>query len=243
MWRLLRRTPSRSPQTSDMLQDFLRMSTEQSLFRFEGGEWRERWALFSDAEYGGRSTSSLEQATSSTAMWSGRTEVEIDSENAAVSPESGRRATKAGWCAMRADVSHDSFDLSDFHGIRMRLRPDARRYILNIRTFGILGGEDVDIFQAIVPPAPRPGEWCELRMPFSAFQLTSRGYIQANQNRAMHLGNLRHIGLLLADQTTGVFHLEMEEIEAFRFGEEEMARDGGVREMLQNNEDMGYNAA
>lgn len=224
--------------------DFLRMSSEQSLFRFDGDDdWLERWKLFSDAEYGGLSHSELTQASSSTALWSGRTEVNIDPESAAVSPESGRRATKAGWCAMRADVSEEGFDLSDYHGIRLRLRPDVRRYVLNIRTFGILGGNDVDLFQAFVPPAPRPGEWCDLRMPFSAFQLTSRGYIQPEQNKAMHLGNLQHIGLLLADQISGDFNLELEEIEAFRFGEEEMVHDGAVRKMLQNNKEMGYNAA
>lgn len=95
----------------------------------------------------------------------------------------------------------------------------------------------------VLPPAPAPGEWCELRVPFCHFELTARGYVQLDKNRAMNLGNLQHVGVLLADSKTADFKLEIEEIEAFRFDDEEMLKDEVVMEMLSFNNEMGYNGS
>ena len=176
MWRRLSRLRQRGAHgTDDWLEDFLHLSKQQTLLRFDTAGWRDRWSLHCDAEYGGSSTVELQQGEAEgegTARFAGQTVTEIDSDHSSVSPETGKRAVYAGWAAMRTDVEGDGWDLKDFHGIRLRVRPDGRGYMLNLRTVGILGGEDVDIYQARMPPSPVLGDWCELRLPFSAFVLT-----------------------------------------------------------------------
>jgi len=242
MWRRLSRLRQRGAHgTDDWLEDFLHLSKQQTLLRFDTAGWRDRWSLHCDAEYGGSSTVELQQGEAEgegTARFAGQTVTEIDSDNSSVSPETGKRAVYAGWAAMRTDVEGDGWDLKDFHGIRLRVRPDGRGYMLNLRTVGILGGEDVDIYQARMPPSPVLGDWCELRLPFSAFVLTSRGYVQHSQ--AMNLETLKEVGLLVADKHTAPFELEIAEVEAFRFEDEEAERDAKVAEMLRLNEELGY---
>lgn len=131
--------------------NYLEMPDSLSLFRFEekpeGVDWFDRWKTYSDAEYGGHSSSTIEQASGSTVLWSGRTDTEIDVATSGTSPETGRSAIRSGWCAMRADIHQEGFDLHEFHGIRLRVRADARRYILNLRTGGVLDGFDEDLYQ------------------------------------------------------------------------------------------------
>lgn len=126
------------------------------------------------------------------------------------------------------------------HGVRLRVRPDHRRYSLTLRTEGLLGGEDDDLYRANLPLPPAPGEWLDLRIPYCAFALTSRGYVQSP--RPMDLEHFEAVGVLLADGESGEFALELAEMGAFRFSDEEVHRDLAVQRMLDLNSQLGYPA-
>ena len=130
--------------------------------------------------------------------------------------------------------------LEDFHALRLRLRPDGRRYALNLQSEGILGDDidrGADLFQVHLPVPPTTGEWLELDLPFGLFQLTWRGYVQSAQY-AVNRNRLTHVGLIVADGDEGPFSLEIGEIGAVRL--DQFSSDPRVRSALELNERMGY---
>uniref|UniRef100_A0A7S0NQ62 NADH:ubiquinone oxidoreductase intermediate-associated protein 30 domain-containing protein n=1 Tax=Calcidiscus leptoporus TaxID=127549 RepID=A0A7S0NQ62_9EUKA len=149
-----------------------------------------------------------------------------------------KRASKTGWCAMQTTIPEEKWDLKDFHGVRLTLRTDERHYVLNMRTAGLIGGMDQDVFQAHIPPCPLKGEWAQLRIPFGAFMVTWRGYVQSAQ-RSMNLEAITRLGVLIADRKAGDFSLELDDISAFRFHDEEMS-DPLVKRALRLNGELGY---
>jgi hypothetical protein len=83
----------------------------------------------------------------------------------------------------------------------------------------------------------------DVRVPWSAFTLTWRGYIQADSPPPMHLDRITHVGLLLSDptaETTGPFRLELNSLSAFRYDDHEMEFDPHVREAIRLNTELGY---
>lgn len=81
----------------------------------------------------------------------------------------------------------------------------------------------------------------DVRIPWCAFQLTWRGYLQFDRPPAMHLGKITHLGFLLADApAAGPFSVELSSLSAFRYTVEEERSDAYVREQLTRNRDLGY---
>uniref|UniRef100_A0A7S0LVG7 NADH:ubiquinone oxidoreductase intermediate-associated protein 30 domain-containing protein n=1 Tax=Coccolithus braarudii TaxID=221442 RepID=A0A7S0LVG7_9EUKA len=237
MWGRVRRDVVRA--SLNVWSDPFALTSEATLISFRGGHSAlKRWQLHSDAEHGGQSHCALTAPTDTSAMFSGHTSLEMDAGRAATSPMHKKPASKTGWCAMQTRVPEDEWDLKDFHGIRLTLRTDARHYVLNLRTAGLLDGMDQDVFQAHIPPCPLKGEWAQLRIPFAAFSVTWRGYMQGAQ-RSMNLEAISSVGVLIADRKHGDFNLEVDEISAFRFGDEEV-QDPLVARLLRQNEELGY---
>ena len=56
----------------------------------------------------------------------------------------------------------------------------------------------------------------------------------------MHLDRINSVGFLLADKCEGDFGLELGGLSAFRYGDDEAARDEHVRRCMQLNVDAGY---
>jgi len=211
-----------------------------------------RWQLQSDTSIGGFSKCSLVPTSASTAVFSGSIELEADVQRQRQQrSDQGKLASKTGFCAMRTAVSEvDGWpSLYDFHGLSLRLRPDARGYVLNVRADSILGDDRTDdLYQTSIRPflrgarAPEPHqpELLEVRIPWGAFALTWRGCVQSSRPPPMNLNRLTHVGLLLADGEGGAFSCELESISAFRFDEDEQVHDPFVREALRLNVDRGY---
>ena len=80
----------------------------------------------------------------------------------------------------------------------------------------------------------------DVRVPWGALTLTWRGYVQGGRPPAMNLRRINAVGLLLADKAEGEFGMELAQISAFRFDEEEAIRDGHVRQCLELNRANGY---
>mmetsp|Transcript_8823 Transcript_8823/g.18355 ORF Transcript_8823/g.18355 Transcript_8823/m.18355 type:complete len:167 (+) Transcript_8823:2-502(+) len=160
---------------------------------------------------------------------------------------------------MRTSVAEEFWDLSEFDGVCLRVRPDRRRYMFNIRTAGPLDdNRKEDIYQAPLPRFP-PSEhatqiqretpwahgvlpdddgWITYRIPWGAFMLTYRGYVQPHP-QAMNLAKMSHFGLLIADGLADDFAMELGEITAFRYHDSEH-NVAHVRAGLQLNEAHNY---
>ena len=87
------------------------------------------------------------------------------------------------------------------------------------------------------------GPLLDVRVPWGAFTLTWRGYVQSPRPPAMHLENMNTVGLLLADKTAGDFGIELAGLSAFRYEDGEDSRDEHVRKCLELNLEAGYEDA
>ena len=125
----------------------------------------------------------------------------------------------------------------------------ALRYAINMRFQGLLGDDRTeDIYQAYLPRLPAEADglgeateapWAtglqpdedgllSFRIPWGAFQLTWRGYLQPDP-MAMHLSRFTHVGLLLADGERGEFGIELGGWAAFRYGRHEQFHEFAVQ--------------
>ena len=101
--------------------------------------------------------------------------------------------------------------------------------------------EDLLASKKVAPPPDVP-PLIDVRLPWGAFRLTWRGYVQGVEQHPppMHLDRISHVGLLLADKTAGGFGIELANISAFRYDEDEMVRDEHVRQCMELNRQAGY---
>lgn len=229
------------------------------LLHFAGESALERWTLQSDVSIGGFSECSLTMATASTAVFSGTIALESDPvRQEKQTSDQGKHATRTGFCAMRTAVSSDGWPtLHDFHGLSLRVRPDTRSYILNVRADNILGdSRNEDLYQTPIQPflPRRPltamsseaeaeaevDELVDVRIPWGAFSLTWRGHVQSTRPPTMNLDRLTHVGLLLADGADGPFRCELESVSVFRYDDDELVHDPLVREAMRLNVERGY---
>jgi NADH dehydrogenase [ubiquinone] 1 alpha subcomplex assembly factor 1 len=128
-----------------------------------------------------------------------------------------------GVAVFRGDVSLDNYggfasvrsepadhDLSAFDGLVLRVRGDGKRYKVRLRTTGAFDGPS---YQATIEPAP--GEWQEIMIPFREFEPVFRGR-RLPDHPPLDPGEVKTIGLLIADKQAGAFRLELEWIAGYR---------------------------
>ena len=235
--------------------------THLPLLSFASQADLDRWTLLTDAGIGGFSESRMERSSASSALWAGRLALESDPlRQSQLKSDQGREASKVGFCAIRTAVSNEAWSLHDYHGLCVRMRPDARRYIINVRADSVLSENRMDdLYQAQIVPAlmvqERPpsspigsdgdsvddaADFVNVRIPWGAFTLTWRGNVQGTRPPPMNLDKITHLGFLLADESPGAFACDFAAISAFRYEEDEFKFDPRVREAMRANEDMGY---
>ncbi len=76
-------------------------------------------------------------------------------------------------------------------------------------------------------------------IPFGAFQLTWKGYVQGVQP-AINRNRIKHIGLLLSDKAAGPFSIELDELSAFRV--DPTSQEPHHQAILKLNQMRGYEA-
>lgn len=143
------------------------------------------WILVNDDVMGGRSTSQLSLTEEGTGVFSGHVSLE----------------NNGGFASTR--VSLGPLDLSAHQGVILRVRGDGRRYQLRFRTQeGSRGLAYKGEFDT------EAGVWREIRIPFSDFRPSVRGY-QPPGAPALDPGEIRQVGFLIADKKEGPFRLEV----------------------------------
>uniref|UniRef100_R7WD59 NADH:ubiquinone oxidoreductase intermediate-associated protein 30 domain-containing protein n=1 Tax=Aegilops tauschii TaxID=37682 RepID=R7WD59_AEGTA len=198
--------------------------SERFIFNFNSKDEVKKWHLYSDSEYGGLSSASLEITdsvsggdTSSTGVFSGNLSLDM-------SEGSPWRIRRSGFCGMRSKKFDGYIDLDSYDTIAMKLRGDGRTYISTIYTENWVnspGQEEDNSWQAFVY-VPH-GSWRILKIPLDSYLPTWKGnVIEAN----MEMNPSRVVGMSLslnaeggvpgAKTGPGDFRLDVDWIKAMR---------------------------
>ena len=143
------------------------------------------WQAIDDRIMGGRSQSNPEYVTGVGLRFSGDVSLEND----------------GGFASIRSSVT--DLDLSQYSGLKLRLRGDGKNYKLSLRTDVFYDGVS---YQAEF--ATDAGCWQEIELPFESFLPTHHG-IRLTTVAAMDRSSIRSFGLFIADRQEGSFQLEI----------------------------------
>lgn len=98
-----------------------------------------------------------------------------------------------------------AFNLSDYDGIRLRLRGDGRTYQLRLNSDAIYRNRGwVSFYKEF---ATLEGEWTEIFVPFDKLKQSWRG--RQLSGYTFDPSKVERIGVMLADKQAGEFHLKL----------------------------------
>ena len=97
---------------------------------------------------------------------------------------------------------------ADARVVELRVRGDGRSYQVRLRM-----GERFDGIAYRAEFDSEPGTWVVVTLPLAEFEPTFRGYRPRNA-APLTLGDVRQLGLMIADKKTGSFSLDVEWIRA-----------------------------
>ncbi|XP_078436107.1 putative complex I intermediate-associated protein 30 isoform X2 [Wolffia australiana] len=195
-------------------------TSEKCIFNFNSKEEINKWHLYSDSEYGGLSSASLEIADSAsglTGIFSGNLSTEL-------AGDSRWKINRSGFCGMRSKKFNGFIDLDAYDTISMRLRGDGRCYISTVYTENWVNSpaqQEDNSWQAflIVPK----GHWHTVKVPLSRYLPTWRGNVidvnlEMNPSRivGMSLSVNAEGGVPGAQTGPGDFRLEIDWIKGLR---------------------------
>ncbi|WRX27062.1 NADH:ubiquinone oxidoreductase intermediate-associated protein 30 - like 2 [Theobroma cacao] len=104
--------------------------TEKYIFNFSSKEELKKWHLYSDSEFGGLSSASLEikdEGNTSNGVFSGNLSLDVNEG-------SKWNITRSGFCGMRSKKFDGFIDLDAYDTIALKLKGDGRSYISTIYT-------------------------------------------------------------------------------------------------------------
>lgn len=161
------------------------------LFDFESDSQVTEWKPLNDTVMGGCSTSRLHYSRPGHAAFIGVTSLE----------------NRGGFASVLAEI--DSRPMADTGGIAVRVRGDGRAYRLLVSEDDRPGRGCYDIeFETT------PGVWLTIGLPFAEMRFNMRGR-RPRQNPPVAT-NVQSIGLLIGDNCSGAFALEIDWIAAYR---------------------------
>ena len=105
-------------------------------------------------------------------------------------------------------------DLSEFSGIRLRVRGDGRRYSWQLRTNAMYRGRELGFWSEFETPA---GPWLGLDLPFADFVPKFRG--NKLDVAAPDPAHIRGLGLMISDGKDGPFAIAVDSVQAYRDSE------------------------
>ena len=149
------------------------------------------WSSINDTVMGGVSSSAVEQATESTALFKGIVSLE----------------NNGGFASIRCRPQ--PIDLGDYQGIRIRVKGDGKRYQFRIRTDNRFDGPN---YQTTFETTP--GEWMIHQLPFTDFIATYRGS-RLDDHPPIDPAKIQSFGFMIADKQDGPFALKVDWIGAY----------------------------
>ncbi|KAK4774097.1 hypothetical protein SAY87_029116 [Trapa incisa] len=193
---------------------------EKYIFNFNSKEELKRWHLYSDSEYGGLSSASLEVSdvgNGSKGIFSGSLSVEV-------SDDAKWNFTRSGFCGMRSKKFDGFIDLDSYDTIALKLKGDGRCYISTIYTENWVnspGQLEDNSWQAFVF-VPKDN-WYIAKIPLDRYLPTWRGNVideKLEMNPSRVLGMSLSVnaggGVPGARSGPGDFRMEIDWIKAIR---------------------------
>ncbi|XP_002529176.2 probable complex I intermediate-associated protein 30 isoform X1 [Ricinus communis] len=196
--------------------------SERLIFNFNSKEELKKWHLYSDSEYGGLSSASLEitddeNGKKGTGVFSGNLSLDV-------SKGSKWNITRSGFCGMRSKKFDGFIDLDAYDTIALKLKGDGRCYISTIYTENWVnspGQMEDNSWQAFVF-VPKDN-WYITKIPLARYLPTWRGNVidaemEMNQSRilGMSLSVNSEGGVPGAKSGPGDFKVEIDWIKALR---------------------------
>ncbi len=105
-------------------------------------------------------------------------------------------------------------DLSDYAGIRLRVKADGRRYTWRLTTDARSHGRQISYWADF---ETRNGEWHMIDIPFASFDPRYRG--EQLDGPALNPGQITGMGLMIYDKEDGPFELRLSSVLAYSPGE------------------------
>jgi len=169
------------------------------LFRFENDSDLNLWKVYSDAEFGGKSSVMWTRAERR-GIFEGNLSLEVPKA------QSNQTTVKrSGFVAIKSqEKQFPSF--TGFDALEMRVKSDGRIYVANIKTESNL---EEDLYQAVFVPSP--AKWTNVIIPFDEFILTFRGKVEYPPFKLIP-ERIKSFGIMMAQRKEGPFHLEIENI-------------------------------
>ncbi|KAK9022681.1 hypothetical protein V6N11_002926 [Hibiscus sabdariffa] len=193
---------------------------EKYIFNFSSKEELKKWHLYSDAEYGGMSSASLEikdDPNKSSGVFSGTLSLDVNEGTK-------WKITRSGFCGMRSKKFDGFIDLEAYDTIALRLKGDGRCYISTIYTENWVnspGQMEDNSWQSFVF-VPKDN-WYIAKIPLDQYLPTWRGNVieaklEMNPSRilGMSLSVNADGGVPGAESGPGDFKLEIDWIKALR---------------------------
>ena len=114
-----------------------------------------------------------------------------------------------GFSSIRQRVD---MDLSEYQGIRVRVRGDGRTYQLRLESDARFRNRWAVSFSGDIPTVA--GEWVEVDVPFDALRQSWRG--RQFTDYTFNPAAIQRIGVILADKQPGDFEVEVAWVGAYR---------------------------
>lgn len=194
--------------------------TERYIFNFNSKDELKKWHLYSDSEYGGLSSASLEipdTGNGPNGIFSGNLSLDFIEG-------SKLKINRSGFCGMRSKKFDGFIDLDPYDTVALKVRGDGRCYISTIYTENWVnspGQEEDNSWQAFVF-VPKDN-WYIAKIPLARYLPTWRGNVidaemEMNPSRVvgMSLSVNAEGGLPGARVGPGDFKLEIDWIKALR---------------------------
>ncbi|XP_071721865.1 probable complex I intermediate-associated protein 30 [Rutidosis leptorrhynchoides] len=200
--------------------DDLMPPAERFIFNFNSKEELPRWHLYSDSEYGGLSSASLEISDGGNGLRG------IFSGNLSLDVTEGSKwnISRSGFCGMRSKQFDGFIDLEGYDIIALKVKGDGRSYISTIYTENWVNspGQSEDNSWQTFVYVPKDN-WYIAKIPVSRYMPTWRGnVIDAN----LEMNPARVVGMSLSVNAEGGvpgstsgpgdFKLELDWIKALR---------------------------
>ncbi|KAF4368886.1 hypothetical protein F8388_021498 [Cannabis sativa] len=171
--------------------------TERHIFTFNSKEEVKKWHLYSDSEYGGLSSASLEITDAGKGLkgvFSGNLSLDVI-------PGSKWNISRSGFCGMRSRKFNGFIDLEPFDTVAMKIKGDGRCYISTIYTENWVnspGQEEDNSWQAFVF-VPKDN-WYIAKIPLVQYLPTWRGSVI---DAEMEMNPSRVVGMSLSVNAEG----------------------------------------
>ena len=113
-----------------------------------------------------------------------------------------------GFCSA-SSLPVRTYDLSNFEGIKIRLKGDGKKYKATLKNDSSFNG-----FVYQFEFKTDAGKWIDITAPFNKFIPTFMGVVQYNAEK-FDKGKIKSFGFIISDKQAGKFRLEVDSIQTY----------------------------